>query len=157
MTSQVIVSMRVAATPERAFDVFTRDIGSWWKPNDLFRFTPRSPGKIALEAGEGGRFTETLANGTVFEIGRVTAWEPGRRLALTWRQATFAPDQMTHVEVLFEAVEEATTRITVTHTGWDSVPQEHVARHTFPDAVFLRRHAEWWQQLLAACSAKLPP
>jgi hypothetical protein len=25
-----------------------------------------------------------------------------------------------------------------------------VARHHFPDALFLRRHAEWWQTLLAA-------
>jgi uncharacterized protein YndB with AHSA1/START domain len=76
---------------------------------------------IALEAGEGGRFTETLSNGKVFEIGRVTAWEPGSRLALTWRQATFAPDQMTTVEVLFEPVGEE-TRITVVHSGWDSIP-----------------------------------
>ena len=122
MSSRVIVSLRVAATTGRAFEVFTRDIGAWWQPNDLFRFTPRSPGRIALEAGEGGRLTETLANGTVFEIGRVTGWEPGARLALTWRQATFAPDQLTHVEVLFEAVADE-TRVTVTHTGWDSVPQ----------------------------------
>ena len=149
MSSQVIVSLRVAASPERAFEVFTRDIGRWWQANDLFRFTPRSPGRIALEAGEGGRFTETLANGVVFEIGRVTGWEPGVRLALTWRQATFAPGQLTHVEVIFEAV-GAETRVTVTHTGWDSIPQGHVARHSFPDGVFLRRHGEWWQRLLAA-------
>jgi uncharacterized protein YndB with AHSA1/START domain len=154
LTSRVIVALRVRATPQHAFEVFTRDIGMWWQPNNLFRFAPRSPGTIALEAGEGGRFTETLANGKVFEIGRVTRWEPGRRLALTWRQATFAPDQVTQVEVLFEPVDEQ-TRITVTHTGWDSVPQDHVARHTFPDAVFLHRHAQWWQQLLAACGAQL--
>ncbi len=72
MNSRVIVSLRVAATPLRAFEVFTREIGTWWQPNELFRFTPRSPGRIALEAGEGGRFTETLDNGKVFEIGRVT-------------------------------------------------------------------------------------
>ena len=154
MTSRVIVALRVKATPQRAFEVFTRDIGMWWQPNDLFRFTPRSPGKIALEAGEGGRFTETLANGKIFEIGRITHWEPGRRLMLTWRQATFAPDQMTNVDVSFEPVGEE-TRITVTHTGWDSVPQDHVARHTFPDGVFLHRHAQWWQHLLGACGAHL--
>lgn len=61
---------------------------------------------------------------------------------------------MTHVEVRFEQVGDE-TRITVTHTGWDSVPQEHVARHSFPDGIFLRRHAEWWQQLLAACGTLL--
>ncbi len=154
MTSRVIVSLRVAATPAHAFEAFTRDIGQWWQANELFRFTPPSPGKIALEAGEGGRFTETLANGTVFEIGRVTDWQPGARLALTWRQATFAADQLTHVEVLFEAV-GAETRVTVTHTGWDTVPQSHVARHSFQDGLFLRRHGEWWQQLLAAYRASL--
>ena len=83
MTSRVIVSLRVRAAPEHSFEVFTRDIGLWWQPNDLLRFTPRSPGKVALEAGEGGRFTETLANGKVFEIGHVTSWEPGGRLALS--------------------------------------------------------------------------
>jgi hypothetical protein len=35
------------------------------------------------------------------------------------------------------------------HRGWDSIPPEHVARHNFPDTIFLRRHGEWWQALLA--------
>ena len=38
----------------------------------------------------------------------------------------------------------------VEHHGWDSVPAEHVARHGFPDGIFMRRHAEWWQALLTA-------
>jgi hypothetical protein len=42
------------------------------------------------------------------------------------------------------------TRVTVQHTGWDSVPAGHVARHGFPLGVFLQRHAEWWQGLLAS-------
>lgn len=154
MTSRVLISLRVAATPERAFDVFTSEIGAWWRPNDLFRFTPRPPGRLAFERGIGGRFIETLANGKVFEIGRITAWEPGRRLAFTWRQASFAPDQVTTVEVRFEPV-GAETRVTVEHRGWDSVPQEHVARHGFPNAVFLQRHGEWWQQLLRGYSDRL--
>ena len=66
-----------------------------------------------------------------------------------WRQATFAPSQDTEVEVRFEPVGEE-TRVTVEHTGWDSVPAAHVARHGFPDALFLTRHGEWWQTLLAS-------
>ncbi|MCA8889803.1 MAG: hypothetical protein KDA46_13290 [Parvularculaceae bacterium] len=31
MTSAAIVSLRVAASPERAFDAFTRDIDAWWR------------------------------------------------------------------------------------------------------------------------------
>lgn len=154
MTSKVLVSLRVAATPERAFAVFTREISAWWLHNPLFRFTPKSPGVLALEPWLGGAFTETLPDGKIFEIGRITVWEPFSRLAFTWRQASFAAGQMTEVEVLFEQV-GVETRVTIEHRGWDTVPQEHVARHTFPDAVFLRRHAEWWQGLLESFRAQI--
>lgn len=145
--SRILVALRVAASPEHAFEVFTREIGSWWQPNVLFRFTPRSPGVVRFEGGEGGRFIEELPNGKIFEIGHIRAWEPGSRLVFGWRQATFARDQDTEVEVRFEAVGEE-TRVTVEHRGWDSVPKEHVARHGFETVLFLRRHGEWWQALL---------
>jgi uncharacterized protein YndB with AHSA1/START domain len=150
MSSRVVVSLRVAASAQHAFDVFTRDIGLWWRPNELFQFTPKGAGTLSFEPGPRGRLIETFANGECFEIGRVTAWEPGERLAFGWRQASFRDDQMTYVEVRFEAVGEGTTRVTVEHRGWDSVPQDHVARHRFPDRVFVQRHAEWWQTLLGS-------
>ncbi len=149
----MLVSVRVKASPSHTFEVFTRDIALWWRPNGLFRFRPGPPGVLAFEAGEGGRFTETAPDGEVFEIGRIQVWKPGERLVFGWRQATFAADQGTVVEVRFEPI-EAETRVTVLHRGWDSVPPEHVARHRFPDAIFLRRHGEWWQTLLAALSAR---
>jgi uncharacterized protein YndB with AHSA1/START domain len=154
VSSRVVVALRVAATPERAFQAFTAEIAAWWRPNQLFLFTPRAAGTLAFEPGEGGRFTETAADGEVFEIGRITAWQPGARLAFTWRQASFAPEQVTRVEVRFEPVGDE-TRVTVEHRGWETVPQDHVARHAFPDAVFLRRHGEWWQALLASLRSRL--
>ncbi len=147
MSSRVVVSLRIRAAPQRVFEAFTREISLWWKPSALFQFTPRSPGVLAFEPEVGGRFTETLPNGKVFEIGRIRVWEPPSRLVFGWRQATFAPGQDTEVEVRFEAAGEE-TRVTVEHRGWDSVPQEHVARHRFPDQLFLLRHAQWWQALL---------
>jgi uncharacterized protein YndB with AHSA1/START domain len=150
----VLVAVRVKAKPARAFEAFTRDVALWWRPNGLFRFTPGAPGVVAFEPGEGGRFTETLANGEVFEIGRIRVWEPGARLVFSWRQASFRGDQETEVEVRFEPVGDE-TRVTVEHRGWDSVPAEHVARHGFPDAVFLRRHGEWWQVLLGALHVRI--
>jgi uncharacterized protein YndB with AHSA1/START domain len=147
VSSRVLVALRVRATPERAFAAFTGDIGAWWQANPMFAFTPRDPGILSFEPGEGGRLIQTLASGKVFEIGKIRRWEPPRRLVFGWRQATFAPDQDTEVEVSFEAV-GGETRVTVEHRGWDTIPAAHVARHGFPDVVFLRRHAEWWQVLL---------
>jgi len=94
--------------------------------------------------------------------GGITWWDgdfaqvgqPGRRLAFGWRQATFAPDQTTMVEVRFEAVGEE-TRVTVEHTGWDRVPPVHVARHALPDPVFSRHLADWWRALLASLGERL--
>jgi uncharacterized protein YndB with AHSA1/START domain len=152
--SKVLVALRVKASPERAFEAFTRDIGDWWRPNGLFAFTPRSPGRLAFEPGEAGRLVETLPTGKVFEIGRIRAWDPPRRLVFGWRQATFTPDQDTEVEVRFEPVGEE-TRVTVEHVGWEAIPQAHAARHGFPLPLFLTRHAEWWRTLLVSYRQRL--
>ena len=154
MTAAVIVSIRVDATPLRAFEAFTEEIGEWWRPNPLFALTPRGDGHLRFEPGEGGRLVATLANGKEFEVGRITVWKPGERLALTWRQATFAPGQSTQLDVRFEAVGDQ-TRVTVEHRGWDEIPQDHVARHGFELMLFQRRQAEHWRGLLASFDGRL--
>jgi uncharacterized protein YndB with AHSA1/START domain len=155
MTAAVIVSIRVEATPLRAFEAFTDEIGQWWRPNPLFALTPRGDGELRFEPGEGGRLIAALPNGKEFEVGRITVWKPGERLALTWRQAGFAPDQSTELDVRFEPI-GAQTRVTVEHRGWDTIPQDHVARHGFALMLFQRRLAEHWRMLLAALGAQTP-
>jgi uncharacterized protein YndB with AHSA1/START domain len=88
--------------------------------------------------------------------GSVLDWAPGERLAFTWRPNTFAPDQVTTVEVRFESV-GAETRVTVEHRGWDTIPPQHAARHGFPLDAFQLRLAEYWRSLLAALSARTTP
>ncbi len=149
MTSKVYVALRVRATPERAFEAFVGEIGAWWRPHGLFQTTPRAPGVLAFEPGEGGRLTETLANGKVFEIGRITAWEPPSRLEFSWRQASFPLDLHTEVEVRFEAVGEE-TRVSVEHRGYHQVPAESAARHRFPDALLLSKLGEYWRGQLVS-------
>jgi uncharacterized protein YndB with AHSA1/START domain len=151
VSSKILVALRISASPEAVFDAFTDDIALWWRPNSLFAFTPRSPGVMAFEDG---RLVERLPTGKVFEVGKVRTWERGQRLVFGWRQAAFTPDMDTEVEVRFEAVEDGQTRVTVEHRGWDSVPAPHVARHGFPDTVFLRRHGEWWRALLAGLASR---
>jgi uncharacterized protein YndB with AHSA1/START domain len=147
VTSKVFVALRVKASRERAFAAFVDEIGVWWRPNMLFQTTPRAAGHLAFEPGEGGRLTETLAGGKVFEIGRILAWEPPARLVFSWRQASFPPDLETEVEVRFEAVDHG-TRVSVEHRGFDRVPAESAARHGFPDQALLLRLGEWWRDLL---------
>ncbi len=154
MTSRVLVALRVPATPERAFEAFTSEIAAWWHSDPLFRLTPHGDGQMQFEPGVGGRLITRLGNGETFEIGRISVWEPGRRLIFAWRQANFSPEQSTEVEVLFEPIGEE-TRVSIEHRAWDTIPQRHVARHGFPEHVTLRRVADWWRGSLAALRSRL--
>lgn len=152
MTAAVIVALRVAASPLRAFEAFTAEIGQWWVPDPLFKLTARGDGSLRFEPREGGRLLATFADGSDFEVGRIRVWQPGERLSLSWRQASFAPAQATEVDVRFEAVGDE-TRVTVEHRGWDAVPQAHVARHGFELLLFQRHLVSHWRVLLASLAA----
>ena len=154
MSSKVLVALRVPVDPLVAFDVFTREIGSWWQSNGLFAVTAEGDGTLTFEPRAGGRLWTTLASGAQFEIGRIAAWEPGARLVFSWRQASFAPEQSTEVEVRFEAVGEE-TRISVEHRAWDSIPRGHVARHGFPEHSTLQHVANWWRVSLQALKQRV--
>lgn len=154
LASRVLVALRVKATPERAFAAFTGEIGQWWRPNPLFRLTPRSPGVLSFEPGPEGRLIEALASGKIYEVGRIIEWSPPHVLTFGWRPATVPEEQATEVRVRFDAI-GAETRITVEHFGWDAIPREHAARHGFPTDVFLQRIGEWWQSLLGGLATRL--
>lgn len=154
MTSKVYVALRVKASPTRAFGAFVDEIGAWWRPSPLFQTTPRAPGRLAFEAGAGGRLTETLANGKVFEIGRILDWAPPERLVFSWRQASFPPDLHTEVEVRFDPIGEE-TRVSIEHRGFTRVPAQSAARHGFPDPVLQMRLADWWRSQLAGLATRV--
>jgi uncharacterized protein YndB with AHSA1/START domain len=154
MTSQVYVSIRVPADPMSAFDVFTNEIALWWQPNELFRITSGGDGRLAFEPGVGGRLFTQLADGSTFEIGRVSVWEPGKRLQFSWRQSSFTEEQSTEVEVLFEAVGRQ-TRVSIEHRAWDTIPQRHAARHGFPEHATLEHVGKWWRASLGAFKQRM--
>ncbi len=149
-TDGVRVSIDVAVPPAVAFEVFTAEIDLWWGRGPRFRFLAPYGGTLRLEPGLGGRLVHVAdPPGGVFVVGRVETWEPPRRLGLTWRLPSFAPDQVTRVAVDFEPV-AAGTRVTVVHDGWDAVPPAHPARHGFVGRDFVLFKGRWWADLLAA-------
>jgi uncharacterized protein YndB with AHSA1/START domain len=154
VTSKVLVALRVPADPMRTFEAFTQEIGLWWQPGGLFRVGASGDGRLAFEAGVGGRLYTTFDDGSTFEIGRVSVWEPGRRLVFAWRQASFSEEQSTEVEVLFEAVGEE-TRVSIEHRAWDTIPRRHVARHGFPEHVTLQKVADWWRGSLEGLRGRM--
>lgn len=151
--SRVLVALRVPVAPARAFAAFTEQIAEWWQPHGLFQFTEGRTGTLAFEPGPGGRLVETYPDGSTFVVGHIRAWEPPHRLVLSWRHASFAPDQETELHVRFDAVGDpagtrAETRVVVEHFGWDRIPPEHAARHGVPLPAFQVRFGQWWDMHL---------
>ena len=122
-TAAATAAVEVPCDPDTAFALFTGDIGRWWKRGTRYWNDAERGRELRFEPGPGGRLTEVYdeAAGTGLEIGRVLAWEPGKRLVFTWRQDDWGPEESTEVEVRFEPA-GAATRVTVEHRGWDRVP-----------------------------------
>jgi len=146
------VTVRVNATPRRAFELFTGELDLWWRRGRRFRNSAHASSTLVLEPGLGGRLLETYEAGSgprTVEFGRVTAWEPPERLALEWRNTHFTSDQVTLVEVTFRA-SGAGALVTVRHSGWSALPDDHPARHGQVGADFARGLGLWWGDLLTA-------
>jgi uncharacterized protein YndB with AHSA1/START domain len=92
-------TISVSWDPEAAFRRFTEDFGAWW-PSATHSIGGARVQRIGFECRAGGAIVEELKDGRRFQWGKVTLWEPPRRVAFTWhpsREETEAQD----VEVRF--------------------------------------------------------
>jgi uncharacterized protein YndB with AHSA1/START domain len=103
--------------------VFTEEIDAWYRGGAYSWNDPKRATGIRFEPRVGGRWIEVWdpATGEGFELGRVTAWEPGRRFVVSYRAFDLPPEPRTEIEVTFEPVEGG-TRVTLEHRGLDLLP-----------------------------------
>jgi uncharacterized protein YndB with AHSA1/START domain len=149
---QAKVSVFVAVKPADAFAVFTEETDLWWRRGLKYRLAGRRPGVLCFEPGVGGRLFESFEteSGTqVYETGRITVWEPPRRLVVKWCTPNFASNESTELEVLFEPSGTG-TRVTVNHRGWAALRPDHPARHGLEGAAFSRMMGLWWSDQMTS-------
>jgi uncharacterized protein YndB with AHSA1/START domain len=106
----------VKTTPERAFEVFTKEMSSWW-PLATHHISKVDAAAAVIEPFAGGRWFERGTDGSECDWGRVLAWEPPARLVLAWQiSADWQHDAqlVTEVEVRFTA-ENGGTRVDLEH------------------------------------------
>lgn len=152
MSDQVRVTVHVRVPPNVAFEVFTTEIDQWWRRGPQFRNAGRNNGTIHFECKLGGRLLETWDGrdgATLFEVGRITVWEPPRRFSFEWRASNFRPPEKTEVDVTFEPAGEG-TNVVVVHRGFGKLRPDHPVRHRESDAMFLRRMGMWWGDLMTS-------
>jgi uncharacterized protein YndB with AHSA1/START domain len=131
VASPVRTSILVEAPQERAFEVFTADMASWW-PADKHVLEGELAGMV-FEPRVGGRIYDRAVDGSECSWARVLAYEPPSRVVfswdidLRWRIET-DPERASEVEVRFIAETDARTRVELEHRaldrhgdGWESM------------------------------------
>jgi uncharacterized protein YndB with AHSA1/START domain len=119
----VVRAVEVSVDPATAFQVFTEEIGTWYQGGAYSWNDPQRAVGIRFEPGVGGRWIEVWdeATGEGFELGRLTAWEPGRRLVVSYRAFDLPAEPRTEIEVRFDPIEGGTL-VTLEHRGLDLLP-----------------------------------
>jgi uncharacterized protein YndB with AHSA1/START domain len=120
----IVRSVDVPVRPDEAFRAFTEEIDDWYERGP---HSWNDPERAVAIRFEGGRLLEVYEEGEPYEIGLVTAWEPGRRLAFAYRSVHLPPEPETEVEVRFEPVAGG-TRVTLEHRGLERMPPDVYAQ-----------------------------
>ena len=108
----------VNATPQRAFDVFTKEMAAWW-PLASHHVGKVDAKTMVIEPRVGGDINEVGIDDSTCTWGHVLEWDPPARFAFTWElDAAFKIDSTmkTRVEVTFTA-ERGGTRVDLVHRG----------------------------------------
>ena len=116
----VFAEVNVEASPLTAFELFTAHVDQWWRRGERYG----GPDVVGhrFDCFVGGRFVEVLSSGEA-ELGTITCWDPPWRLAFTWRQGRWRPEERTDVEVTFTP-SGVGTRVRLEHRGFEDVTSD---------------------------------
>jgi uncharacterized protein YndB with AHSA1/START domain len=121
-------TVTVRCPPERAFELFTEQMGTWWPLDSYSRavseFEHEDVEVTALEfqPGLGGSVLEHMSDGRVLPWAEVIAWHPPHRVVMAWRPHS-RPEPPTEVEVTFTG-QGGGTLVHVEHRGWERLSEE---------------------------------
>jgi uncharacterized protein YndB with AHSA1/START domain len=118
VTRSIVVDVPV----EKAFAVFTQDMGDWWPPDHHILQAPLS--EMVLEPRVGGRIYDVGTDGSQCQWARVLAFDPPRRFVFSWDislqwQVETDHAKASEVEVRFIAEDPNRTRVELEHRHLD--------------------------------------
>ena len=119
-TSERVVekSVTVSVPVERAFEVFTAEIGTWWPLRTHAVDTERSE-TVVMEGRVGGRLFERTPTGEEHVWGTLVGWEPPNRIVYSWHPGR-EEETAQEVEITFSPEGEG-TRVDIRHYGWEKL------------------------------------
>jgi uncharacterized protein YndB with AHSA1/START domain len=156
LVSDVSVPVRktitVRASVERAFSIFTDGFDTWWPRSHHIGTQPMAT--AIIEGRPDGRLYSRQIDGSECDWGRVTVWEPPRRLVLAWQithEWRYEPDlsKASEVEILFTPLGDGSTRVDLEHRHFERHGAGAAAIRTAVDA------PNGWTGLLQLFAVKL--
>ena len=119
-TSERVVekSVTVSVPVERAFEVFTAEVGTWWPLRTHAVDTERSE-TVVMEGRVGGRLYERTPSGEEHVWGTLVDWEPPNRIVYSWHPGR-GEETAQEVEITFSPEAEG-TRVDIRHYGWEKL------------------------------------
>ena len=120
--TSVTTSIVVDAPVDRAFAVFTEDMGSWWPQEHHILQAPLE--RMVFEPKAGGAIYDVGTDGSECRWARVLTYEPPRRIVFSWDislqwQVEADPAKASEVEVRFVAEGPRRTRVELEHRHLD--------------------------------------
>ena len=120
--TSVATSIVVEAPIDKAFSVFTDDIGSWWTPEH--HILQAELKEMVFEPRVGGHIIDRGVDGSECAWARVLAYDPPNRLVFSWDvspqwRLQTDPSRTSEVEVRFVAESPARTRVELEHRNLD--------------------------------------
>jgi uncharacterized glyoxalase superfamily protein PhnB len=94
-------TVEVSADPQTAFTAFTDELDLWWVRGPINAYDSGRLVEMRCEPGVGGRILEVYESDAL-ELARITAWEPGERVA--WKSSL---DDVS-IDVRFERTDAGT-------------------------------------------------
>lgn len=122
----ILKSIWVDCPIATSFKLFCEDIGKWWPKGPSFNGKHHTD--MVLEGRVGGRVYELYSDGSEFEIGQVTTYQPPLLVAFSWRAPSW--DVNTEVEIRFSP-ENGGTRLELEHRGFEQSPQIRASRKSY--------------------------
>jgi uncharacterized protein YndB with AHSA1/START domain len=113
----------VRCAPERAFKLFTEEMGAWWPLESYSRAVSEFAGegiraeRLDFQARLGGSVLEHLSDGRTLPWAEVIAWDPPHSLVMAWRPHSM-PEPPTEVVATFTAQGDGAL-VEVEHRGWE--------------------------------------
>jgi uncharacterized protein YndB with AHSA1/START domain len=118
----VRTSIEVAVPADRAFHLFTAEIGSWWDAGKHILAAPLA--EMVFEPFVGGSIIDRGVDGSECRWARVLEYDPPHRVRFSWDinlrwQIETDLERTSDVEITFTSLDDSHTEVVLTHRNLD--------------------------------------